>query len=118
MPEVIGSAHQRGGELRRGEDLPARLPQHMPQRGRQVDATSVGLEQPTIRRGAVLLDVLAEHGDQHGRDRHPPNGIARAALGLAGLVNLAVVGPITPGRRTDFAELQQAPSPLGKRALI
>lgn len=75
-------------------------------------------EQPTVRRGAVLLDVLAEHRDQHGRDRHAPDRVTRAALGPAGLVDLAIVGPVAPGRRTDLAELQQPPSPLGQRALV
>ena len=97
VPEVVGLVCQERGLLGLGEGQRSRLLEHSPERGRQVDATLVGLEQATIPRRAEQLEVLADHLDQDGQDRDAADGVARAALGPAGFVDLAVIGPVASG---------------------
>lgn len=76
MAAVVGLVDQRRLQLSRGKDLLARLLQNAPERGKRVDASAVGLEQATVGRGAVGLDVVDDHPDQDWRDWCPADGIS------------------------------------------
>lgn len=85
MAKVVRPAGKWRSELGLGEGLLAGPLKYAPQRGRQVDAAAVGLEEAAVPRCAVLPEVLAQHRHQDRRDRHSPDRVARAALALARL---------------------------------
>ena len=119
VAQVVGAAHERRGELLRGKGEPPDLPPDLPPSGGLDRVASLAAEQPPILAGAEPLYVVTQQGDQFGRDGHIPGGpsgcgVPRASLEPAGLMHLAVVGEIPPGRWAGVGE-DQPPPALARR---
>jgi hypothetical protein len=121
--QVVRAPHKRGGELRRGERERPGLGPDLPV-GRRLDLVAVlAAEEPPVLAGAEPLDVLAEHGDELGRDRHVAGGAASGSLpGPAfqpsRVMNLTAVGEVPAGGRTGLGKDQAPPSPRRKVAAV
>ncbi len=115
VPQIVGAAQQRRSELSgwQGESS-GLLPDPPVCRG--LDRVAVlAAEQPAVLGGTEPVDVLAQQGDELGRDRDVASGPAGgrlpgSALQPAGLVDPAVIGEIPPGRRAGVGEDQAPPA--------
>ena len=122
VAQVVGTFHQRRGELVGGERGGADFLPDLPPGGRLDGVAVLGPEQPAIGRGAERGDVGAEEFGELGRDgdlADRPAGVGGgaafgAAFEAAVLVDLAAVG-VGPARGgAGVGEGQVAPSGLGQ----
>lgn len=67
-------------------------------------------EEPTVRCRPELLDMGADHGDQHGRDRHWTVGVRLAGFEPAPVVPETGVRPLRSDHRARLAKGQGAPT--------
>lgn len=101
VPQVVGPAYERRGNLRLGQRLLAgQLPPPVVDRlGER--PTVQAPEESTVRADPVILDVRAQQLDEPGRDRDRPSLSPPPVLESAPLVGAAVIGP---SRRAPFAD--------------
>jgi hypothetical protein len=93
VPQVIRAARQRrGGQFRAERGVAGGLPGAAVDRLAEHAAAGAG-EQPPVRRGAELAQVLAEHVGQDGRDGDDADGAVGAVLEAALLERRAGAGP-------------------------
>ena len=117
MPEVIRLAGQRRCHDSRGKRQRPGLPQHLPERGRPINAAAVSPEQAAIRGSPVRPDMLPQQPDQ-----------LRAVSAPAVLISSgrpSACAPRGPGRHRSIParpltphELQPTPASSGQLALI
>jgi len=117
VPQVVGAAGKSGGSRCGLEDLCAGgVP------GAAVTAfaeryAAGSAEQPVVGCGAVAAEVVAEHGDQDGRDGNGPDRSLRPVFEAALFVAGAVAGPGCGGAGRGPGEGEHPPAMAGEVAV-